>query len=114
MDTRYAGFDSVTPDLQVVDALTSTGEPKLGKLCTLLAWSEADPVDEFEQNRNDSIYEFQGNRNPFIDHPEWVSMLYSQSCDGSSPVEPDPTDPVDPDPVDTAIDLYISEYIEGK
>lgn len=114
MDTRYAGFDSVTPDLQVVDALTSTGEPKLGKLCTLLAWSEADPVDEFEQNRNDSIYEFQGNRNPFIDHPEWVSMLYSQSCDGSSPVEPDPTDPVDPDPVDTAIDLYISEYIEGS
>ena len=114
MDTRYEGFDSTTPDLQVVDALTSTGEPKLGKLCTLLAWNEADPVDEFEQNRNNSIYEFQGNRNPFIDHPEWVSMLYSESCDGSNPVEPDPTDPVDPTPVEGGADLFFSEYIEGS
>lgn len=116
MDTRYEGFDPTTPDLQVVDSLTATGEPKLGKLCTLLAWNEADPVDEFELNRNNSIYEFQGNRNPFIDHPEWVSMLYSHACDGSNPVDPDPTnpDPIDPTPVEGGADLFFSEYVEGS
>jgi len=110
MDTRYAGLDSVTPDLQVVDMLTSGGEAKLGKLCTLLAWSEADPVDEFEVNRNNKIYEFQGNRNPFIDHPEWISTIYSSSCSNVDPV--DPIDPVDP--VEPGIDLFFSEYVEGS
>lgn len=110
MDTRYAGLDSVTPDLQVVDSLTSGGESKLGKLCTLLAWSEADPVDEFEVNRNNKIYEFQGNRNPFIDHPEWISILYSTSCS-----DVDPVDPIDPvDPPTAGADLFFSEYVEGS
>ncbi|MEW6993748.1 ExeM/NucH family extracellular endonuclease [Colwelliaceae bacterium MEBiC 14330] len=110
MDMRYAGLDSVTPDLRVVDSLTSTGEPLLGKLCTLLAWSEADPVDDFEINRNNKIYEFQGNRNPFIDHPEWISMIYGPSC-----ADVDPVDPIDPvDPVEPGIDLFFSEYVEGS
>ena len=110
MDIRYAGFDSVTPDLQVVDTLTSTGQAKLGKLCTLLAWSEADPVDEFEINRNNKIYEFQGNRNPFIDHPEWISTIYSASCADGGSVEP--TDPVEP--TEPGVDLFFSEYVEGS
>ncbi len=111
MDIRYAGFDSVTPDLTVVDTLTSVGEAKLGKLCTLLAWSDADPVDEFERNRNNKIYEFQGNRNPFIDHPEWISMIYSASCGAVEPTEP----PVEPaDPLVEGADLFFSEYVEGS
>ncbi|TWX65294.1 ExeM/NucH family extracellular endonuclease [Colwellia demingiae] len=110
MDTRYAGLDSVTPDLQVVDSLTSGGEAKLGKLCTLLTWSEDDPVDDFEVNRNNKIYEFQGNRNPFIDHPEWIATLYSASCSDVDPVDPvDPTDPPAP-----GADLFFSEYVEGS
>lgn len=76
MDTRYEGIDDVTPDLLLVDAITSTGEPRLGKLCTLLAWHAADPISVFEQNRNNVLYEYQGNRNPFVDHPEWVELLY--------------------------------------
>ncbi|GAA5134573.1 hypothetical protein GCM10025767_11060 [Thalassotalea piscium] len=75
MDTRYEGLDN-TPDLQVVDRLTTTGEPALGRLCRLIEWHNADPVDTTEQTRNDRIYEFQGNRNPFIDYPEWVDILY--------------------------------------
>lgn len=83
MDTRYEGFDT-TPDLQVVDRLTSTGEAALGRLCRLLEWNNLDPVDVAEENRNNRIYEFQGNRNPFIDHPEWVELLYSaQTCVGT-------------------------------
>lgn len=110
MDVRYSGLDSITPDLQLVDNLTATGEAKLGKLCTLLAWSEADPVDEFEQNRNNKIYEFQGNRNPFIDHPEWISLIYGAACDDSAPT--DPTEPEDP--TQLGDNLFFSEYIEGS
>ena len=84
MDTRYEGLDS-TPDLQVVDRLTSGGEAALGRLCRLIEWNNADPVDAIERNRNDRIYEFQGNRNPYIDHPEWVSLLYqAAACSGST------------------------------
>lgn len=82
MDTRYEGFDA-TPDLAVVDRLTSTSEAALGRLCRLLEWHNADPVDATEQERNRRIYEFQGNRNPFVDHPEWVELLYSAAaCTG--------------------------------
>ncbi|GAA0855319.1 ExeM/NucH family extracellular endonuclease [Aliiglaciecola litoralis] len=77
MDTRYEGLGDNTPDLMLVDSLTTSGQPQLGRLCRLLEWHAADPVDAIEQERNASIYEYQGNRNPFIDHPEWVSMLFT-------------------------------------
>jgi deoxyribonuclease I len=38
-------------------------------------WNRLDPVDFAEQDRNEKIYEAQGNRNPFIDYPELVSVL---------------------------------------
>ena len=41
----------------------------------LRAWSEQDPVDKEEADRNDRIYSLQGNRNPFIDHPALVSTI---------------------------------------
>lgn len=43
---------------------------------TLLAWSAADPVSQKEVDRNEGIYAYQGNRNPFIDHPEYVNMIW--------------------------------------
>ncbi len=117
MDVRYEGADPQTPDLTLVDMLTSTGQAKLGKLCALLAWHEADPVDAYEQERNNRIYEFQGNRNPFIDHPEWVTQVFTDACDGTvppEPVDPTPPDPVDPTPPSSSSALFISEYIEGS
>ena len=97
MDIRYEGAGSdVTPDLTLVNRITSSGESSLGKLCTLLAWNDADPVDVVETNRQSAIYEYQGNRNPFVDHPEWVSLFYSaDSCDA---VEPEPTPDPEPEP----------------
>jgi predicted extracellular nuclease/endonuclease I len=77
MDTRYEGITDNTPNLVLVDELTNSGDPRLGKLCTLLAWHANDPVSEFEQNRNNVLYEYQGNRNPYVDHPEWVELIYS-------------------------------------
>ncbi|MFW5888884.1 MAG: endonuclease I family protein [Bacillota bacterium] len=53
-----------------------SSEKTMGILDTLLIWNELDPVDDFERNRNDVIYSYQGNRNPFIDYPEFAELLW--------------------------------------
>ncbi len=42
----------------------------------LLRWHKLDPVSAFERRRNDNGEEFQGNRNPLIDYPEYVSKIW--------------------------------------
>lgn len=42
----------------------------------LLKWNAQDPVDELEIHRNEAAYKIQGNRNPFIDHPEAASLIW--------------------------------------
>lgn len=49
----------------------------IGDLATLIQWHKLDPVDEFEIRRNNLIHGYQGNRNPFIDHPELVDAIYN-------------------------------------
>ena len=41
----------------------------------LRKWHLEDPPDDWEETRNDRIEAIQGNRNPFIDHPEWVERV---------------------------------------
>ncbi|MEK3993970.1 endonuclease [Psychrobacillus sp. FSL K6-2365] len=74
MATRYEQGDKV--DLELNEKLGNGSAPYHGKLSTLLKWHEQDPVDEFERNRNNVIQKWQGNRNPFIDHPEWVNLIW--------------------------------------
>lgn len=50
----------------------------LGDLETLLQWHKDDPVDDFEMNRNNVIYTWQNNRNPFIDYPELVDYIWGE------------------------------------
>jgi hypothetical protein len=46
-------------------------------LSSLLDWHRNDPVDAWEENRNDIIYNsYQGNRNPFLDFPELAEHLW--------------------------------------
>lgn len=45
----------------------------------LLKWSEQDPVSQKEIDRNNAAYTFQGNRNPYIDHPEWIESIWGKS-----------------------------------
>jgi endonuclease I len=48
----------------------------INMLETLLQWNVSDPVDALEQQRNNGIWNFQNNRNPFIDHPEYVDYIW--------------------------------------
>ncbi len=85
MTTRYEG-DAGELDLELVEEIQrqSDNEPRLGVLSAILSWHVSDPVDDSERIRNDLIFEeYQKNRNPFIDHPEFVELIW-----GSSPVEP--------------------------
>lgn len=45
------------------------------RLEMLLAWHAAEPVDEYERHRNAAAAQSQGNRNPLVDHPEWVEGI---------------------------------------
>ncbi|MCE3076466.1 endonuclease [Chryseobacterium gwangjuense] len=46
------------------------------ELNVLLAWHNQDPVSQAEINRNNASYTFQGNRNPFIDNPGYVDLIW--------------------------------------
>ncbi|MFJ1788054.1 endonuclease I family protein [Streptomyces anulatus] len=76
MAVRYEGNDSFA-DLEPNDQVNNGSAPKMGRLSVLKQWSQEDPPDTFEKRRNDVIFEqFQHNRNPFIDHPEWVTAIW--------------------------------------
>jgi endonuclease I len=76
MAVRYEGGDG-WPDLEPNNSVNNGSAPAIGKLTVLKAWSAADPPDAFEQRRNQVIFDtWQHNRNPFIDHPEWVSSIW--------------------------------------
>ena len=94
------GADSITEVFQSVDVL--------------LQWCELDPVDTWEMGRNEVVEDIQGNRNVFIDYPEYAWLLFGkevpedmttpsgEAMDGGSSggtTEPDtPDTPTDPTP----------------
>jgi endonuclease I len=92
MDIRYeGGTHGVTgvaePNLILTDNASlitqSTGNASvayMGLLATLLQWHAADPVDDRERLRNETVFNYQGNRNPFVDNPQWVACLYQNVC----------------------------------
>ena len=44
----------------------------------LLSWHNQDPVSQKELDRNEAAFSFQGNRNPYVDHPELVQLIWGQ------------------------------------
>ncbi|MEF9476647.1 endonuclease [Chryseobacterium sp. 1B4] len=55
------------------------------ELNVLLAWHNQDPVSQAEIKRNNASYTFQGNRNPFIDNPSYVNLIWgSQQPSGDT------------------------------
>lgn len=64
-------------NLQFVDG---AGHSKtIGDFKTLMKWHLEELPTQEEINRNQAVYEIQGNRNPFIDHPEYAAYIYSEA-----------------------------------
>ena len=127
-------------NLQIVDK-TSGGSNEMGKLSDLLEWNlkylptksdSANIALRVEQVRNNAIAsaDIQGNRNPFIDHPEYACKIWGNTNDKTRSIcasQPTPTPTPDPDPdpdptptpEKTAVDLQVTppskvEYTVGE
>lgn len=74
MSVRYNDLDVVNGN----PADSTVGQ--LGDLATLLTWNTQDPADDFEMNRNNYIYTWQVNRNPFIDYPQLASYIWGDNA----------------------------------
>lgn len=82
-----SGTLSSTAIETIVDGTTGGGTYpsfKLPYLTMLYNWHVSDPVDAKEINRNNLVYSQQNNRNPYVDHPEYVALVFQ--CTGAVPV----------------------------
>ena len=73
MAVRYNGLNVVNGNPP------ETPDGFIGDLATLLNWNNLDPSDDFEMNRNNIIYNWQKNRNPFIDMPNLASYIFGNN-----------------------------------
>ncbi|MBQ3329889.1 MAG: endonuclease [Ruminococcus sp.] len=64
---------------------TDNGKKVIESLDTLLDWCEEDPVDTWEMRRNDLTESVQGNRNVFIDYPEFAWQLFDREVPENMP-----------------------------
>jgi endonuclease I len=69
----------------------------------MLDWHAADPVSQRELDRNDEAYNFQGNANPFVNHPEYAALIWNPVPDTQAPS--DPINLVTSNPTDNSINL---------
>jgi hypothetical protein len=76
MAVRFNGLNVVAGDPSEYLPNTNTASGNIGDLATLLTWHQTDPRDDFEMNRNNYVYTWQMNRNPFIDHPSLVQYIF--------------------------------------
>ncbi|MCC5830182.1 MAG: endonuclease [Phycisphaeraceae bacterium] len=92
MAVRYDGTEPDTVDLQIVNGNPAAWLGLHGDLESLIQWHIDDPPDAFELRRNHLIFSptyvnefgqtvtnnfYQGNRNPFIDNPQWAVELFA-------------------------------------
>lgn len=71
MAVRYNGLSLVNGNPSDV-----TGNKIMGDLASLLTWNVTDARDDFEMNRNNYIYTWQMNRNPFVDYPNLADYIF--------------------------------------
>lgn len=85
--SNWVSLNGATSISVVADGTTNAGlypSFKLSYLKMMYAWNNLDPVDAKEINRNNLVYSQQNNRNPYIDHPEYVMAVWQ--CTGVLPV----------------------------
>ena len=72
MATRYEKLEIIEES----DYGTGSNSYTFGRLSTLLKWNLEYNVKEYEKVRNDATQKIQGNRNPFVDHPEFACKIW--------------------------------------
>lgn len=77
MSVRYEGENN-EPNLELYPNDFSSSRP--AELCMMLEWNKFDPVSDTEVRRNDAIYQYQQNRNPFVDKPDWADNIWASQC----------------------------------
>ncbi|HRI25693.1 MAG TPA: endonuclease [Ferruginibacter sp.] len=85
--SNWVSLNGATGLSTVADGTTGGGlypSFQLSYLQMMYAWHNLDPVDIKESNRNDLVYSQQNNRNPYVDHPEYVALVWQ--CTGVLPV----------------------------
>lgn len=109
MLTRYeneiAAWENNTIESDaVLDGLAYPGMEQWA-IDMLIDWHNSDPVSQKEIDRNNAVYSYQLNRNPFIDHPEYVAMIW-QGCSGEDTQAPTaPTNLTASNTTETTTDL---------
>lgn len=80
MATRYenviAGWQTISSSGNLILDGTSDHVFEVWQLNMLLNWHNSDPVSQMELDRNDAAFDHQGNRNPFVDHPEYADSIW--------------------------------------
>jgi len=73
-------YEDAELDLELTEDTPGQSDkaPVHGVLSTLLRWHAQDPPDQSERERNDRIEAIQGNRNPFIDRPDFVQRIWER------------------------------------
>ncbi len=85
--SNWVSLNGATGLSIVADGATNGGlypSFQLSYLTMMYNWHNLDPVDAKEINRNDLIFTQQNNRNPYIDHPEYVALVWQ--CTGALPI----------------------------
>lgn len=72
MAVRYYGEDAAWPG----SGMVSGSEPVGWALKMLIGWNDNDPVSQKESERNEAVFDLQGNRNPFIDNSSFVEQIW--------------------------------------
>ena len=100
-------------DLPAMDSDDSdnNGLKVIEDLDTLLEWCEEDPVDTWEMSRNDCIEDIQGNRNVFIDYPEYAWLLFGRDVPEDMPTPSDNSGAVTPDPVAATVSFAAPDAV---
>ena len=69
-------------NLYFLDTASTSDGKGIGRISDLMKWHLEEPPTDEEIRRNEAVFKIQGNRNPFIDHPEYAELIYCN--DGKS------------------------------
>ncbi len=96
---------SKSGDLKITDIIYVESGLASDAWDLILKWNELDKVDYFEVKRNEYCASITGVRNPYIDHPEFATMIWDESYDGDGALEDSEYFIDDNTPIQS-IDLY--------